>query len=304
MLIRKFDHCGRERARYEGDLVSRDERGARIKAVWRTPSIALDYVRIETGDVVVEDFYADEWRNVMAFHEAGGALKGWYANVTRPSRITDEGIDWDDLILDVWMSADGELLMLDEDEFDRHAAELDPAEARLARREHARAAEDLRARWRVRANDAIAARLAARGWTLGTAESCTGGLIGDTLTDRSGSSAYFLGGVIAYDNRIKRERLGVQSGTLERFGAVSAETALEMARGARAALAVDVAVSATGVAGPGGGSDEKPVGLVYIGLSAPGVERVEQHVWPHDRAGNKRASADAALRLLARSLAH
>ncbi|MEO6062482.1 MAG: CinA family protein, partial [Thermoflexales bacterium] len=165
-----------------------------------------------------------------------------------------------------------------------------------------RAADDLRARWRAHANDRIAAALDSRGWTIGTAESCTGGQIADTLTDRAGSSGYFLGGIISYDNRVKRERLGVMAETLETAGAVSPETALEMARGARRALGVDVAVSATGIAGPGGGSADKPVGLVWLAISAPAIERAERHVWPFDRAGNKRASADAALRLLLQAL--
>ena len=160
------------------------------------------------------------------------------------------------------------------------APALSAGEAATARAEAGRAAEDLRGRWRAHANDRIASALAARGWTLGAAESCTGGLIGDTLTDRAGSSSYFMGGIISYDNRVKRDRLGVRPETLERFGAVSEETAREMAAGARQALGVDAAVSATGVAGPGGGTVDKPVGLVYLGFSAPGIDRVERHVWP------------------------
>ncbi|MBK8836836.1 MAG: CinA family protein [Anaerolineae bacterium] len=200
------------------------------------------------------------------------------------------------------MSADGELRILDEDEFEALAGELEAEVAATALAEAERAADDLRARWRAHANDRIAAALGDRGWTIGTAESCTGGLIGDTLTDRAGSSAYFLGGIISYDDRVKRERLGVMTATLESAGAVSEETALEMARGARRALGVDVAVSATGIAGPGGGSVDKPVGLVWLAISAPGVERAERFVWPFDRTGNKRASADAALRLVLKAL--
>lgn len=298
MLIRKFDHRGRERARYEGDVIERSPRAVRLRAIWRTPPVALPYVTIETGDVVIEDFYADQWRNVMAFHSgATGNLKGWYANVTRPAQISQDVIDWVDLALDVWMSADGELRILDEAEFEALTDELEAEVAATALAEAERAADDLRARWRAHANDRIAAALTARGWTIGTAESCTGGLIGDTLTERPGCSSYFMGGIISYDNRVKRERLGVMPDTLETAGAVSEETALAMARGARAALGVDVAISATGIAGPAGGSAGKPVGLVWLALSAPGVERAERHVWPFDRTGNKRASADAALRL-------
>ena len=303
MLIRKFDHHGRERARYEGDVLERSARAVRVRAVWQTPPVALPYVTIETGDVVIEDFYADQWRNVMAFHAgATGKLKGWYANVTRPAQISDDVIEWVDLALDVWMSADGDLRILDEDEFEALVPELEAEIAATALAEADRAADDLRARWRAHANDRIAAALTDRGWTIGTAESCTGGLIGDTLTDRPGCSSYFMGGIISYDNRVKRARLGVMAETLETAGAVSQETALEMARGARAALGVDVAVSATGIAGPGGGSADKPVGLVWLAVSGPGIERAEQHVWPFDRAGNKRASADAALRLVLRAL--
>lgn len=148
----------------------------------------------------------------------------------------------------------------------------------------------------------LAASLVARfrefGLTLATAESCTGGLIGDVLTNRAGSSAYFMGGVISYSNDIKQRVLGVRSETLAAQGAVSESCALEMARGVRKALDVDVGISATGIAGPGGGGDDKPVGLVYIGLSTPAVEIVSRNVWPHDRVGNKQATVDEALRLL------
>jgi PncC family amidohydrolase len=134
--------------------------------------------------------------------------------------------------------------------------------------------------------------------TLATAESCTGGLIGHRLTNVPGSSEYFLGGIIAYANVIKERVLSVSRQTLDTHGAVSAETAVEMARGARRMLGVDIAISVTGIAGPGGGTPEKPVGLVYIALAAPDFERVEQFVWNQDREGNKWESAEAALRLV------
>jgi PncC family amidohydrolase len=133
--------------------------------------------------------------------------------------------------------------------------------------------------------------------TLSTAESCTGGLIGHRLTNVPGSSDYFLGGVIAYANEIKKRVLGVSHQTLETHGAVSAETAIEMARGARRLLNTDMAISVTGIAGPGGGTFDKPVGLVYIALAAPDFERVERFVWNQDRE-EILESAEAALRLI------
>lgn len=144
----------------------------------------------------------------------------------------------------------------------------------------------------------IGALLKAQGRTLATAESCTGGLLGHRITNVPGSSTYYLGGVIAYANEAKEALLGVRRETLLAHGAVSAETALEMARGARQRLGADMAVAVTGIAGPSGGSADKPVGLVYIALSAPDGERWERHVWPGNRLENKERSAEAALRLL------
>lgn len=140
--------------------------------------------------------------------------------------------------------------------------------------------------------------LGARGQTVVTAESCTGGLIGSLLTDISGSSDYYLGGVIAYANEVKRQVLGVRQETLESVGAVSEETALQMACGARRLLNADYALAVTGIAGPGGGTPEKPVGLVYIALSGPDVEICERHVWGGNRLQNKEYTAQRALRLL------
>jgi PncC family amidohydrolase len=137
-----------------------------------------------------------------------------------------------------------------------------------------------------------------KGLTLALAESCTGGLIANRVTDVAGSSAYFIGGVVSYANEAKEILLGVRHETLITHGAVSAETALEMARGVRERLGTDLAASVTGIAGPSGGTPGKPVGLTYVGLSAPGIERAERFVWDRDRAGNKALSADAVLRLL------
>lgn len=142
--------------------------------------------------------------------------------------------------------------------------------------------------------------LAARGLTLALAESCTGGLIGHLVTDVPGSSGYFLGSAVCYAYSAKEQILGVQHETLLTHGAVSAETAAEMAQGARRLFGADIAVSVTGIAGPGGGLPNKPVGLVHIHLSAADAEIGERHVWSADRAGNKRLSAEAVLRLVIR----
>jgi PncC family amidohydrolase len=140
--------------------------------------------------------------------------------------------------------------------------------------------------------------LAQQGLTIGTAESCTGGLIGHRLTEVPGSSEYFFGGIIAYSNEIKERVLGVSHATLETHGAVSAETAIEMARGARRVLQTDIAVSVTGIAGPGGGTADKPIGLTYIAVAAANDERVARFVWSKDRSGNKWASSEAALQMV------
>jgi nicotinamide-nucleotide amidase len=108
-----------------------------------------------------------------------------------------------------------------------------------------------------------------RGLTLAVAESCTGGALGGRITSVSGASEYFLGGVISYDNRIKEELLGVPAKLLQQHGAVSEECAKEMADGVRRTTGADIGISITGIAGPGGGTPDKPVGLVYIGISAP-----------------------------------
>jgi PncC family amidohydrolase len=146
--------------------------------------------------------------------------------------------------------------------------------------------------------EAVGALLMEKKLTLALGESCTGGLIGHRLTNVSGSSEYFLGGVVAYAYDAKERLLDVKHNTLYEYGAVSPETAVEMARGARRALGADIGVSVTGIAGPGGGLPGKPVGLVYIALSARDAERVERFVWDSDREGNKAHSAEAALKIL------
>ncbi|HET9589946.1 MAG TPA: CinA family protein [Anaerolineales bacterium] len=130
------------------------------------------------------------------------------------------------------------------------------------------------------------------------AESCTGGLIGDRITDVPGSSEYFLGGVVAYAYEAKVAMLGVSWDTLNSKGAVSKETVLEMARGARRLLDADISVAVTGIAGPGGGTPEKPVGTTWIGLAAQDGEWTMLLQFAGDREENKQASSDAALRML------
>jgi len=134
--------------------------------------------------------------------------------------------------------------------------------------------------------------------SLALAESCTGGLIGSLVTDVAGSSEYFLGGVVSYAYSAKEGILGVRHETLLAQGAVSPQTASEMAWGARRLFRSDVAVSITGIAGPAGGTADKPAGLVHIHLTADDAEMGRRFVWNEDRIGNKRLSAEAALRLL------
>ncbi len=119
----------------------------------------------------------------------------------------------------------------------------------------------------------------AKGLTLSCAESCTGGLVAKTITDIAGSSDYFLGGCVCYSNQAKMDVLGVKQETLTDYGAVSEQTALEMALGAKRTFKSDCAISTTGIAGPGGGTPEKPVGLVYMGFAWPGGQKVEKKVF-------------------------
>jgi PncC family amidohydrolase len=144
----------------------------------------------------------------------------------------------------------------------------------------------------------IGLMLQERGWTLATGESCTAGLVSHRITNVPGSSEYFLGGVVVYSDDAKERLLGVERSTLTEFGAVSQETALEMAQGVRKVLAADVGVAVTGIAGPSGGTPEKPVGLTWIAISSPGADRARCYVWEGDREANKAQSAQAALTLL------
>lgn len=141
-----------------------------------------------------------------------------------------------------------------------------------------------------------------KGWTITCAESCTGGLLQKMLTDRPGSSAYFQGGVVSYSNRIKSEILGVPVDVLSRYGAVSAETAAEMATGLHRLMRGDVAVSVTGIAGPEGESPEKPVGLVYFGFVIPGKSWTCREVFQGTRVSIRHKAAEYAMITLIRQI--
>lgn len=133
---------------------------------------------------------------------------------------------------------------------------------------------------------------------LSTAESCTGGLMAARLTDLPGTSEIFVGGVVSYHNEVKENLLGVRNATLETFGAVSEETAIEMAEGVRKALNTEYGVGITGIAGPGGATPEKPVGLVYIAVAGPEGGEVTRNVFDGDRTAVREQSVDKAFHML------
>lgn len=140
--------------------------------------------------------------------------------------------------------------------------------------------------------------LKAQGLTCATAESCTGGGIGSAITSVPGSSEVYAGGVVSYSNAVKHNVLGVSQESLDRHGAVSSEVAGEMAEGVRRLLKVDLAVSVTGIAGPGGGSAEKPVGLVWFGVSSARGTRTEKAIFAGDRARVREQAVTHALGML------
>ncbi len=144
----------------------------------------------------------------------------------------------------------------------------------------------------------VGALLRQRGLKLATAESCTGGLLANRLTDIPGSSDYFIGGFVSYAYEAKVATLNVSWDTLKAYGAVSAETVLEMARGARKALDADLAISVSGIAGPGGGLPNKPVGTTWFGLVAPDGEWTFLRHFEGDRLQNKAEASQTALELL------
>lgn len=146
----------------------------------------------------------------------------------------------------------------------------------------------------------IVETLKARGEVFCTAESCTGGQISKTVTDLAGVSAVFFGGVVSYANEIKEKLLGVRHKTLEKYGAVSEQTAAEMATGAVRALGADFSVAVTGIAGPDGGSEEKPVGLVYIACADKnGNLKVTKNLFSGDRKAVRDQTTKTALQMLA-----
>lgn len=182
-----------------------------------------------------------------------------------------------------------------------------PAEAaRTADRAAERLAERLEpfvyARGPESLEEVVGYLLTMDGKTLATAESCTAGGLGARLTSVPGSSGYFLGGVVAYSDELKRRLLGVRAGTLRRFGAVSKEVASEMAAGVRGRARSDYALAVTGIAGPGGGGPEKPVGLVYVGMARERGVAVRQYRFAGDREAVRQRAAQAALELLRRAL--
>jgi len=137
-----------------------------------------------------------------------------------------------------------------------------------------------------------------RGLRLAVAESCTGGLVGHLITNVPGSSTYYMGSVTAYAYEAKVRLLGVRWETLEKYGAVSKETVLEMACGVRRALAADIGAAVSGIAGPGGGTPDKPVGLTWVGISAAGVDEAWRFIWDGDRLQIKEQTAQAVLQSL------
>ena len=146
----------------------------------------------------------------------------------------------------------------------------------------------------------VARHLSQQQLTLALAESCTGGLLASLLTDIPGSSQFLVGGVVAYSNFAKTTLLNIDPELLETHGAVSAQVARAMAHNARQSLQTELALGVTGITGPGGGTPEKPVGLVYLHLLAPHADQGAMHLWPHDREGNKRANVAAGLHMILR----
>jgi nicotinamide-nucleotide amidase len=185
------------------------------------------------------------------------------------------------------------------------------ADAETAQRVAEKAASEVRSRLQdvvfaegdVGFAEAVGLLLRARRLTFGTAESCTGGLVGALVTEQAGASEFFRGSIVSYDDSIKREILGVDGDTITRVGAVSAEVARAMAEGARRVLRTDVALAITGIAGPGGGTATKPVGLVHYAVSTAAGTTDEQFVFPSERRHVRLRAAYAGLSLVRRIVA-
>jgi PncC family amidohydrolase len=154
----------------------------------------------------------------------------------------------------------------------------------------------------VNLESSIISRLTQRQQSLAVAESCTGGFIAHQLTNVPGASAVFFGGVVTYSNDAKKKFLGVRAETLAQHGAVSEAVAREMAEGVRNIWGADFAIAVTGIAGPGGGTSEKPVGTVFIAVASALGTRVEKKIYPMDRLAFKKAAAEEAFRNLQRLL--
>ena len=150
----------------------------------------------------------------------------------------------------------------------------------------------------MKLEEEIGKLLIANNLSLSTAESCTGGGVAALITSVPGSSGYFKGGIVAYDNEVKKNLLGVSPETLSAYGAVSRETVIEMAKGAMNRLKTDCAIATSGIAGPGGGTPEKPVGTVWIAAATPDGLRSHCFHFGTEREDNIRQSAEAALRML------
>jgi PncC family amidohydrolase len=150
--------------------------------------------------------------------------------------------------------------------------------------------------------DNLGRALLRKNLTISTAESCTGGLIGAAITSVPGASAWFRGGIIAYDNAVKISHLDVAAQTIERYGAVSGETVHAMANGAARKFGTDCAIAVSGIAGPEGGSAEKPVGLAYIGVYCNGKTHVVKRVFSGDRESVRAQAAETGMRILLKML--
>ena len=149
----------------------------------------------------------------------------------------------------------------------------------------------------------IQARLRRRRLTVAAAESCTGGLLAAVLTAHGGSSAHFMGGAVVYSNEAKTIYAGVAPDLIHGHGAVSSVVAGALARGARLRLGANIGLGITGIAGPGGATPGKPVGLTYVAVESEAYSAVKKHEWPYDREGNRLASVGAALDLLEKAIA-